>query len=224
MAPSPPLSALQRPCWPRASHKASGPGWRRSAGAQKTLRPGPTVLNRPGVRLVANQQKLLLAGSYPFRVPQLALLGVLSFPDLSADPLFEYPTGCSGANPPRPVQHELRLEAYDNLQRLESAFFEAGRAPSAGHPQWTTSTQNLERCFDHWRQNELPAACYHWCWRSARRMAVLSLGVAGVAFLRSGEFSGSVIFSETLEPPATGRCAPKASDFSTSAGQQLPAG
>ncbi|MFM7314600.1 MAG: ABC transporter transmembrane domain-containing protein, partial [Cyanobium sp.] len=87
----------------------------------------PPVLIGLAVDVVARQQTSWLSSFGASTVPaQLTVLALLSFLIWSAESLFEYLYALLWRNLAQSVQHELRLESYDHLQRLEMAFFEAG--------------------------------------------------------------------------------------------------
>jgi len=87
----------------------------------------PPVLIGLAVDVVARERTSWLSHFGVDSVPaQLTVLAVLSFLIWSAESLFEYLYGLLWRNLAQTVQHELRLESYDHLQRLEMAFFETG--------------------------------------------------------------------------------------------------
>jgi ATP-binding cassette subfamily B protein len=159
----------------------------------------PPVLIGLAVDVVVRQQSSWLAGFGFSSVPsQLALLAVLSFLIWSAESLFEYLYGVLWRNLAQTVQHELRLEAYDHLQRLEMAFFEAGS--SGGLLAILNDDINqLERFLDHGANELLQLVTTVLAVGGA--MVVLSPGVAGVAFLPIPVILwGSLRFQRRLAP------------------------
>ena len=159
----------------------------------------PPVLIGLAVDVVVRQQSSWLAGFGFSSVPsQLALLAVLSFLIWSAESLFEYLYGVLWRNLAQTVQHELRLEAYDHLQRLEMAFFEAGS--SGGLLAILNDDINqLERFLDHGANELLQLVTTVLAVGGA--MVVLSPGVAGVAFLPIPVILwGSLRFQRQLAP------------------------
>ncbi|MFM7647627.1 MAG: ABC transporter transmembrane domain-containing protein, partial [Cyanobium sp.] len=87
----------------------------------------PPVLIGLAVDVVVQQDTAWLARFGVTTVPaQLTVLAVITFLIWSAESLFEYLYGLLWRNLAQTVQHELRLEAYDHLQKLEMGFFEAG--------------------------------------------------------------------------------------------------
>ena len=96
------------------------------------------------------------------------------------------------------MQHELRLEGYDHLQRLEMAFFEAG---SSGRLMTVLNDDinQLERFLDHGANEILQLITTVLAVGSA--MVWLSPGVAGVAFLPIPVILwGSLHFQRRLAP------------------------
>ena len=86
----------------------------------------PPVLIGLAVDVVVKQDNAWLADFGFSSVPgQLTVLAVLSFLIWSAESLSEYLYGLLWRNLAQSVQHDLRLEAYDHLQKLEMSFFEA---------------------------------------------------------------------------------------------------
>jgi ATP-binding cassette, subfamily B, bacterial len=159
----------------------------------------PPVLIGLAVDVVVRQQNSWLAGFGFSSVPsQLALLAVLSFLIWSAESLFEYLYGVLWRNLAQTVQHELRIEAYDHLQRLEMAFFEAGS--SGGLLAILNDDINqLERFLDHGANELLQLVTTVLAVGGA--MVVLSPGVAGVAFLPIPLILwGSLRFQRRLAP------------------------
>ena len=159
----------------------------------------PPVLIGLAVDVVARQQSSWLAG-FGFRsVPsQLTLLAVLSFLIWSAESLFEYLYGLLWRNLAQSVQHELRLEAYDHLQHLEMAFFEAG---SSGRllTILNDDINQLERFLDHGVNEILQLITTVLAVGGA--MLVLSPSVAGVSFLPIPVILwGSLRFQQRLAP------------------------
>jgi ATP-binding cassette subfamily B protein len=159
----------------------------------------PPVLIGLAVDVVVRQQTSWLAGLGVTGVPgQLGLLAVLSFLIWSAESVFEYLYGLLWRNLAQTVQHELRLEAYDHLQRLEMAFFEAG---SSGRLMAVLNDDinQLERFLDHGANEILQLITTVLAVGGA--MLVLSPGVAGVAFLPIPVILwGSLLFQKRLAP------------------------
>ncbi|APD47325.1 ABC transporter ATP-binding protein/permease [Synechococcus sp. CS-602] len=199
MAPSPPSPALQRLLATLRPHRRLVWLAALCSVLNKLFDLAPPVLIGLAVDVVARQQNSWLAGIGIGGVPsQLALLGVLSFLIWSAESLFEYLYGLLWRNLAQTVQHELRLEAYDHLQRLEMAFFEAG---SSGRllAILNDDINQLERFLDHGANELLQLVTTVLAVGTA--MAVLSPGVAGVAFLPIPVILwGSVIFQKRLAP------------------------
>ena len=109
----------------------------------------PPVLIGLAVDVVVQQDTAWLTRFGVSSVPgQLTVLAVLSFVIWSAESLFEYLYGLLWRNLAQTVQHELRLEAYDHLQKLEMGFFEAS---SSGRLMAVLGDDinQLERFLDH---------------------------------------------------------------------------
>ncbi len=159
----------------------------------------PPVLIGLAVDVVVKQQQSWLAQFGVAGVPgQLTVLAVLSFVIWSAESLFEYLYGVLWRNLAQTVQHELRLEAYDHLQHLEMAFFEAG---SSGRLMTILGDDinQLERFLDHGANEILQLITTVLAVGGA--MVVLSPGVAGVAFLPIPVILwGSLVFQRRLAP------------------------
>jgi ATP-binding cassette subfamily B protein len=159
----------------------------------------PPVLIGLAVDVVVQQDTAWLSRFGATTVPaQLTVLAVLSFLIWSAESLFEYLYGLLWRNLAQTVQHELRLEAYDHLQRLEMAFFEAG---SSGRLMAVLGDDinQLERFLDHGANEILQLLTTVLAVGGA--MVFLSPGVAGVSFLPIPLILwGSLRFQERLAP------------------------
>ncbi len=159
----------------------------------------PPVLIGLAVDVVVQQRTSWLAGLGFSTVPgQLGLLGVLSFLIWSAESLFEYLYALLWRNLAQTVQHELRIEAYDHLQHLEMAFFEAG---SSGRllTILNDDINQLERFLDQGANEILQLITTVLAVGGA--MVFLSPTVAGVAFLPIPVILwGSLRFQRRLAP------------------------
>ena len=159
----------------------------------------PPVLIGLAVDVVVQQDTAWLARFGFSTVPaQLAVLAVLSFVIWSAESLFEYLYGVLWRNLAQTVQHELRLEAYDHLQKLEMGFFEAG---SSGRLMAVLNDDinQLERFLDHGANEILQLLTTVLAVGGA--MVVLSPGVAGVSFIPIPVILwGSLRFQKRLAP------------------------
>jgi ATP-binding cassette, subfamily B, bacterial len=159
----------------------------------------PPVLIGLAVDVVVQQDTAWLARFGFSTVPtQLAVLAVLSFVIWSAESVFEYLYGVLWRNLAQTVQHELRLEAYDHLQKLEMGFFEAG---SSGRLMAVLNDDinQLERFLDHGANEILQLITTVLAVGGA--MVVLSPGVAGVSFLPIPLILwGSLRFQKRLAP------------------------
>ena len=165
----------------------------------KLLDLAPPVLIGLAVDVVVQRNQSWLAGFGIASVPgQLGVLAVLSFLIWSGESLFEYLYGLLWRNLAQTVQHELRLEGYDHLQRLEMAFFEAG---SSGRllTVLNDDINQLERFLDHGANEILQLITTVLAVGGA--MLWLSPGVAGVAFLPIPVILwGSLLFQRRLAP------------------------
>jgi ATP-binding cassette subfamily B protein len=159
----------------------------------------PPVLIGLAVDVVVKQNTSWLAAFGFTTVPvQLAVLAVLSFLIWSAESLFEYLFALLWRNLAQTVQHELRLEAYDHLQKLEMAFFEAG---SSGRLMAVLNDDinQLERFLDHGANELLQLITTVLAVGGA--MLWLSPTVAGVSFLPIPVILwGSLRFQRRLAP------------------------
>ncbi|MFU8884905.1 MAG: ABC transporter ATP-binding protein [Cyanobacteriota bacterium] len=159
----------------------------------------PPVLIGLAVDVVVQQDTAWLSRFGFSTVPaQLAVLAVLSFVIWSAESLFEYLYGVLWRNLAQTVQHELRIEAYDHLQKLEMGFFEAS---SSGRllAVLNDDINQLERFLDHGANEILQLVTTVLAVGGA--MVVLSPGVAGVAFIPIPVILwGSLRFQKRLAP------------------------
>jgi ATP-binding cassette subfamily B protein len=159
----------------------------------------PPVLIGLAVDVVVQQDTAWLTRFGVSTVPgQLAVLAVLSFVIWSAESLFEYLYGVLWRNLAQTVQHELRLEAYDHLQKLEMGFFESS---SSGRLMAVLNDDinQLERFLDHGANEILQLLTTVLAVGGA--MVVLSPGVAGVSFLPIPVILwGSLRFQKRLAP------------------------
>ena len=159
----------------------------------------PPVLIGLAVDVVVQQNSSWLAALGVRTVPgQLGALAVLSFLIWSAESLFEYLYALLWRNLAQRVQHELRLEAYDHLQRLEMGFFEAS---SSGRllAILNDDINQLERFLDHGANELLQLVTTVLAVGGA--MVWLSPTVAGVSFLPIPVILwGSLHFQRRLQP------------------------
>ena len=159
----------------------------------------PPVLIGLAVDVVVQQNSSWLAAFGVRSVPgQLGVLAALSFLIWSAESLFEYLYALLWRNLAQRVQHELRLEAYDHLQRLEMGFFEAS---SSGRllAILNDDINQLERFLDHGANELLQLITTVLAVGGA--MVWLSPRVAGVAFLPIPVILwGSLHFQRRLQP------------------------
>jgi ATP-binding cassette subfamily B protein len=159
----------------------------------------PPVLIGLAVDVVVRQRTSWLAALGVVSVPaQLWFLAALSLLIWSAESLFEYLYGLLWRNLAQTVQHELRVEAYDHLQRLEMAFFEAG---SSGRllAILNDDINQLERFLDRGANEILQLITTILVIGGA--MLALSPGVAGLSFLPIPVILwGSLRFQQRLAP------------------------
>ena len=159
----------------------------------------PPVLIGLAVDVVVQQKHSWLAAFGVTSVPgQLGVLAVLSFGIWSAESLFEYLYELLWRNLAQTVQHELRIEAYDHLQHLEMAYFEAG---SSGRLMAVLNDDinQLERFLNSGANDLLQLITTVLAVGGA--MAWLSPQVAGVAFLPIPVILwGSLAFQKRLSP------------------------
>ena len=159
----------------------------------------PPVLIGLAVDVVVQRQGSWLGVLGVRGIPaQLAVLAGLSFLIWSAESLFEYLYALLWRNLAQTVQHDLRIEAYSHLQKLDMAFFEAG---SSGRllSILGDDINQLERFLDQ-GANEL-LQLITTVLAVGATMAWLSPGVAGVAFLPIPVILwGSLAFQRRLAP------------------------
>lgn len=159
----------------------------------------PPVLIGLAVDVVVKRQSSWLGGLGIEALPaQLAVLAALSFLIWSAESLFEYLYALLWRHLAQTVQHDLRLQAYDHLQRLDMAFFEVG---SSGRllAILGDDINQLERFLDHGANELLQLSTT--VLAVGATMAWLSPGVAGVAFLPIPVILwGSLVFQRRLAP------------------------
>ncbi|MFM8968371.1 MAG: ABC transporter ATP-binding protein [Vulcanococcus sp.] len=159
----------------------------------------PPVLIGLAVEVVVRQDTAWLTAFGARSVPaQLGVLALLSFLIWSAESLFEYLYALLWRNLAQTVQHELRIEAWDHLQRLELSFFEAS---SSGRLQaiLNDDINQLERFLDH-GANEL-LQLITTVLAVGGVMVWLSPTVAGVSFLPIPVILwGSLHFQRRLQP------------------------
>lgn len=88
----------------------------------------PPVLIGAAVDIVVRRQDSIIAQwGIPDTVDQLIALGMATFVIWGLESVFEYAYARLWRNLAQSVQHDLRIEAYSHLQRLESAWFERQR-------------------------------------------------------------------------------------------------
>ena len=159
----------------------------------------PPVLIALAVNVVVQQDTSWLASWGVTSIPgQLGVLAGLSFVIWSAESLCEYLYALLWRNLAQTVQHELRLEAYAHLQRLEMGFFESS---SSGRllAILNDDINQLERFLDHGANEVLQLITTVLAVGGA--MVWLSPAVAGVSFLPIPLILwGSLHFQKRLQP------------------------
>ena len=159
----------------------------------------PPVLIGLAVDVVVKRQGSWLGSLGVETLPaQLGVLAALSFLIWSAESLFEYLYALLWRRLAQTVQHDLRLQAYNHLQRLDMAFFEAG---SSGRllAILGDDINQLERFLDHGANELLQLSTT--VLAVGATMAWLSPQVAGVAFLPIPVILwGSLAFQRHLAP------------------------
>jgi ATP-binding cassette subfamily B protein len=159
----------------------------------------PPVLIGLAVDVVSRQNTSWLAALGFASVPsQLGVLAVLSFVLWSAESLFEYLQRLLWRNLGQRVQHELRIEAWDHLLRLDLAWFE-GASSGRLLAILNDDINQLERFLDSGANEILQLSTTVLAVGGA--MLWLSPGVAGVAFLPIPVILwGSLRFQKRLAP------------------------
>lgn len=165
----------------------------------KLLDLAPPVLIGLAIDVVVQEQTSWLARLGFKTVPsQLALLALLSFLIWTAESLFEYLYGVLWRNLAQTAQHNLRLKAYNHLQRLEMAFFESdnsGRLMAV----LNDDINQLERFLDHGANEILQLITTVVLVSGA--MAIVAPGIALFAFLPIPVILfGSINFQRRLAP------------------------
>jgi len=159
----------------------------------------PPILIGLAVDVVLLKEQSVLAG-FGLRTAgqQLWGLALLTFVIWAAESLFEYLYALLWRNLAQTVQHELRLEAYAHLQRLEMGFFESS---SSGRllAILNDDINQLERFLDHGANEVLQLITTVLAVGGA--MVWLSPAVAGVSFLPIPLILwGSLHFQKRLQP------------------------
>ncbi|MEB3199086.1 MAG: ABC transporter transmembrane domain-containing protein, partial [Synechococcaceae cyanobacterium] len=159
----------------------------------------PPVLIGLAVDVVVKEQHSWLAQFGLRGVPQqLLILAALSFVIWSAESLFEYLQALLWRQLGQTVQHNLRIEAYAHLQRLELSFFEA-RSSGQLLSILNDDINQLERFLDQGANQLLQLVTTVLAIGAA--MLWLSPGVAGVSFLPIPLILwGSLRFQRQLAP------------------------
>src|SRR5690606_30623732 len=86
----------------------------------------PPVLIGMAVDIVVNQQMSIFASfGFPEVSTQLWILAILTLIVWGFESIWEYLLKLSWRNLAQDIQHTLRLDAYDHVQKLELAYFEA---------------------------------------------------------------------------------------------------
>ncbi len=159
----------------------------------------PPVLIGLAVDVVSRQSSSWLAGWGLVSVPsQLGVLALLSFGIWSAESLFEYLQRLLWRTLGQRVQHELRIEAWDHLLRLDLAWFE-GASSGQLLAILNDDINQLERFLDSGANEILQV--FTTVVAVGGAMLWVSPGVAGVAFVPIPLILwGSLRFQKRLAP------------------------
>ena len=85
----------------------------------------PPLLIGMAVDIVVEREQSFLAGfGVPDPAQQITVLAVLTFVIWALESLFQYAASVLWRNLAQTIQHELRIDAYAHVQRLEMAYFE----------------------------------------------------------------------------------------------------
>jgi ATP-binding cassette subfamily B protein len=85
----------------------------------------PPLLIGAAVDVVVRRRQSVLAGfGYPDPVDQITVLAIVTFVIWVLESVFQYMASVIWRNLAQTIQHELRLDAYAHVQRLEMAYFE----------------------------------------------------------------------------------------------------
>ncbi len=165
----------------------------------KILDLAPPVLIGLSVDVVVRENLSWLSQLGFKTVPsQLLFLAIISFVIWSAESLFEYLYGLLWRNLAQSTQHNLRISAYDHLQKLELQFFEndsTGRLMTI----LNDDINQLERFLDHGANQIIQLFVTVIAVGTA--MAILSLKLAFFAFIPIPLILiGSIRYQKMLEP------------------------
>lgn len=124
-APSGPApSALRRLGRHARSHRSRVAGAAACSVLNKVFDLAPPLLIGAAVDVVVRQRDSLLAAAFPEPSHQLWLLCGLTLVIWTFESVFEYAQKVLWRGLAQTVQHELRMEAYDHVQHLDTAWFE----------------------------------------------------------------------------------------------------
>ncbi len=159
----------------------------------------PPVLIGLAVDVIVREESSWLSTIGFNSVPsQLGILAFLSFIIWSAESFFEYLYGILWRNLAQTTQHNLRIKAYNHLQKLEMSFFESdnsGRLMAI----LNDDINQLERFLDHGANQILQLVVTVLLVGGA--MAFMAPGVALLAFLPIPVILfGSIRFQSILAP------------------------
>ncbi|MBI5630302.1 MAG: ABC transporter ATP-binding protein [Elusimicrobia bacterium] len=122
MAPSPPLSRLLRYA---SKHRRRVRLASACSAANKFFDIAPELLIGMAVDVVVKGRRSLMAGwGLADPMAQLAVLAGLTLAIWVLESLFEYFYQILWRNLAQTIQHELRMDAYSHVQRLDMAYFE----------------------------------------------------------------------------------------------------
>jgi ATP-binding cassette subfamily B protein len=147
MPPTPPLLRLWRYA---AGHRAQivrAASW---SFLNKAFDIAPPLLIGLAIDVVTVGDESLVARIFGVTTPrsQLVVIAVATLVIFALESMFEYLQGIEWRNLAQTVQHEVRIDAYDHLQRLELAYFE-DRATGNLMSVVNDDVNQLERFLDH---------------------------------------------------------------------------
>ncbi len=115
----------------------------------KAVDIAPPLLIGAAVDIVVRQDESFLS-QFGVTTPrsQLVFLAIVTFVIWALESLFEYLLGIEWRNLAQSIQHELRVDAYSHLQRLEMSYFEANESGDL-IAVLNDDVNQLERFMDH---------------------------------------------------------------------------
>ena len=116
----------------------------------KAFDVAPPLLIGLAIDIVVEENSSVIGRIFPVETlrGQVLILGIITFFVWGLDSLFEYLHSLGWRNLAQTVQHELRVDAYDHMQRLEMAYFEE---QTSGNLMAIVNddVNQLERFMDH---------------------------------------------------------------------------